>query len=46
MCEWLSDKTEGRVKNRQDAEDFNSDYEDSDGADENYIWIHEYSVVD
>ena len=46
MCKWLSDKTKGRVKNRQDAEDFNSDYEDSDGADENYIWIHEYSVVD
>ena len=46
MYKWLSHITGGRVKNLQDVEDFNADYEDSDGCDENYIEIHKYDVCD
>lgn len=43
--EWLSRKTDGRVKTRDDIDRFNSDYEDS-GWDENYISFHKIAVID
>ena len=46
MCDWLSDNTGGRVKTVQDAEDFNSDYEDSEANEENFIYIHEFKVCE
>lgn len=46
MYEWLSDNTDGRVKNAQDAEGFNSDYEDSEADEENYILIHKVEICE
>ena len=46
MYEWLSDKTNGRVKCLEDAEEFNSDYEDACEDDENFISIHEFEIED
>lgn len=43
--EWLSEITEGRVKNEEDVESFNSDYEDSEALDENFIYVHEFEIV-
>ena len=45
MYDWLSSKTDGRVKSLKDVEDFNSDYEDSGADDENYINIHKFEIV-
>jgi len=44
MYKWLSKITNGRVKNAQDVESFNSDYEDSGTEDENFIYIHEFEI--
>ena len=46
MYEWLSKITNGRVKSKEDIEKFNSDYEDSGTDDENFIYIHEFEIVD
>lgn len=46
MYEWLSKITDGRVKNADDVEEFNSDYEDSEANEENFIYIHEFEVVE
>jgi hypothetical protein len=46
MYKWLSEITNGRVKNKEDVEAFNSDYEDSCAEDENFIYIHEFEVVE
>ena len=46
MFQWLFKKTDGRVKNWQNVEDFNSDYEDEALDDENYIIIHQFDVCD
>ena len=43
---WLSGITDGKVKNAQDAEDFNSDYENSEASDENFIYIHQFTICD
>lgn len=42
---WLSDNTDGKIKNEKDVEEFNSNADVSDTLDEDYISIHEYSVV-
>ena len=41
---WLDKLTHGRVKSQEDVETFNGDYEDSDAADENWIYIHEFKI--
>ena len=46
MFQWLFKKTDGRVKNWQNVDDFNSDYEDEALDDENYIIIHQFDVCD
>ena len=46
VYKWLHDITNGRVNSREEAEKFNADYEDSDAGDENYISIHEFSVIE
>ena len=46
MYNWLSEITNGRVKCAKDVETFNSDYEDSGTDDENFIYIHEFEIVD
>lgn len=43
---WLFDKTNGRVNTDEKVEEFNADYEDSGAADENFIYIHEFDVID
>ena len=42
---WLDRLTYGRVKSAEDVEEFNSDYEDSDDSDENWIYVHKFEVV-
>lgn len=42
---WLSDNTDGKIKNEKDVEEFNSNADVSDTLDEDYISIHEYSIV-
>ena len=46
VYKWLHGITGGRVRSAEDAEKFNSDYEDSEGADDNFIYIHEFTVID
>lgn len=46
VYDWLEDITKGRVKNEEDVNSFNSDYEDSDACDENFIYIHKFDVED
>ena len=46
MYKWLSQITHGRVKCKEDVEKFNSDYENSDADDENFIYIHKFTIVD
>jgi hypothetical protein len=46
MYKWLSEITNGRVKSKKDVESFNSDYEDSATEDENFIYIHKFTLVD
>ena len=46
VYKWLSKITNGRVKSKEDVEKFNSDYEDSDTDDENFIYIHEFEIVE
>ena len=46
VYKWLDKLTNGRVKSKEDVEDFNADYEDSGADDENYINIHEFEVVE
>ena len=46
MYKWLSKLTEGRVTNLDQVNAFNSDYEDSDAGEENFIYIHEFQVMD
>lgn len=42
----LSEITKGKVKDFEDVEKFNSKHEDVATDDENYINIHEWSIVD
>ena len=44
VYKWLDKLTYGRVKCKEDVEEFNADYEDSDASDENFIYIHEFEV--
>ena len=44
MYKWLSKLTEGRVTNSEQVDEFNSDYEDSDSFEENFISIHEFQI--
>ena len=46
VYEWLDKLTYGRVKSKEDVEEFNADYEDSGTDDENFIYIHEFEVED
>jgi hypothetical protein len=46
MFKWLDKITNGRVKSKEDVEKFNSDYEDSGTDGENFIYIHEFEIVD
>ena len=44
MWKWLSEKY--GVKSKEEVEAWNQDYEDSATEDENFIYIHEFDVVD
>lgn len=46
VYQWLDTITHGRVKSKEDVEKFNTDYEDSDANDENFIYIHEFELVE
>lgn len=46
MYKWIADVTKNRVKTPEEVNVFNDDYEDSDGADENFIHIYEFEVID
>ena len=46
VFKWLHDITNGRVKSEQDVEKFNSEYEVSDSMDENFIYIHEFEIIE
>ena len=46
VYKWLHDITDGRVNSEEGVEKFNSDYEDSDADDENFIYIHKFAIVD
>lgn len=46
MYKWLSKITNGRVKSKEDVEEFNGDYEDSGTDDENFIHIHKFDIED
>ena len=45
IYQWLSNITNGKIKSKEDVAKFNSDNEDSDNYDENYIYIHEFKIV-
>jgi hypothetical protein len=42
---WLSINTNGRVQSEEDIDEFNADYENSEGADENFIELHAIDIV-
>ena len=44
IYKWLSEITNGKVKSKEDVEEFNSDYEDSGTDDENFIYIHKFEI--
>jgi hypothetical protein len=44
MYKWLNEKY--GVKSKEEVEAWNADYEDSATEDENFIYIHEFDVVD
>jgi hypothetical protein len=44
MWKWLSEKY--GVKSKEEVEAWNADYEDSATEDENFIYIHEFDVVE
>lgn len=44
MYKWLNEKYE--VKTKEEVEAWNADYEDSGADDENFIYIHEFEVLD
>lgn len=46
IYDWLKKYTQGRVFDENSMEEFNSDYEDSDAYEENFIYIHEFKIVD
>ena len=46
MYRWLDKITNGRVKSKEDVEEFNTDYEDSCTEDENFIYIHEFEILE
>lgn len=46
IYKWLDKLTYGRVKSKEDVEEFNADYEDSGTEDENFIYVHEFEIVD
>ena len=46
VFKWLYEKTNGRVNTEEKLEAFNTDYDDSEAGDENYIYLHEFSVVE
>jgi len=43
---WLAKITKNRVKNAEEVEVFNDDYEDSEECDENWINIYEFEIED
>jgi hypothetical protein len=44
IYKWLDKLTHGRVKCKEDVEEFNADYEDSGTDDKNFIYIHEFEI--
>lgn len=46
MLEWLEKKTYGKIKTIDDIDKFNEEYEEEGKEDENFICIHEFSIVD
>lgn len=42
---WVSEITNGRVSSEAEAEAFNDDYADSEGSDENFIYVHKFDVI-
>lgn len=46
LYKWLDKITCGRVKCKEDVEEFNADYEDSGTDDENFIYIHKFEIED
>lgn len=42
---WLARISNGRITNAHQVEKFNSDYEDSDAWDENYVHIYKFAIV-
>jgi hypothetical protein len=45
IYQWLSNITNGKIKSKEDVAKFNSESEDSDNYDENYIYIHEFKII-
>lgn len=45
MYEWLSSITNGKVTDGEKVEEFNSDYEDDESYDENFIHIYEIDII-
>ena len=45
MYKYVADITKNRVKTPEEVEAFNADYEDSEGVDENFIYIHKFEVM-
>ena len=43
VYKWLNKLTLGRIKCEEDVTNFNADYE-NDGADENFIYVHEFDI--
>lgn len=46
VYKWLGEITNGRIASENAVEIFNSNYEDSEASDENYINIHKFEIVD
>jgi hypothetical protein len=44
MYKWIADITKNRVKTPEEVKVFNADYEDSEGVDENFIYIHKFDI--
>lgn len=46
VYEWLGKLTNGEVKSQEDVDKFTACHEDSATEDENFIFIHEFKIVD
>ena len=46
MYKWLSDITDGKVKSKEDVEAFNDLHEELVDDDDNFIYIHEFKVIE